>query len=336
MLSHYHRISSTTFLFFLCALFALGVFFASLMCGSMPIPLAEVWWALWGQGDPVMIEIVQHLRASRALAGFGSGGLLAVAGVLLQVLLRNPLADPYILGVSGGAASFALGAMLLALPCISVELAACSGALFAMLLLQGLVRYKWTMAWTEPLHSTSRLLLAGVALSTVWGALLMLMLSMAPDRALHGMLFWLAGDLNGVERAWPAVSVLGIVVLLGGMYASELNVLMQGEALAKTLGVAVNRLQWWMYWLAAIATAVAVLTVGTLGFVGLIVPHFLRLGVGHDQRIVLPLAALVGGTVVMGADLLARTIVAPMQWPVGVVLALLGSPLFLYKLLRAR
>ncbi len=220
-----------------------------------------------GCGDGVAVEVVQHLRASRALAGFGSGGLLAVAGVLLQVLLRNPLADPYILGVSGGAASFALGAMLLALPSGSVELAAFCGALVAMFLLQALVRRAWALSWTNPLQSASQLLLTGVALSAVWGALLMLMLSMAPERALHGMLFWLAGDLNGVEQAWPAVIVLLVVVLLGWLIAPQLNVLMQGEALAKTQGVEVSSLRWRVYWLAALATAVAVTTVGTLGFV---------------------------------------------------------------------
>ncbi len=328
--------SRTTLLLLLCAFAAWAVFFASLMLGSAQIAPVQVWWALLGRGDGVAVEVVQHLRASRALAGFGSGGLLAVAGALLQVLLRNPLADPYILGVSGGAASFALGAMLLALPSGSVELAAFCGALVAMFLLQALVRRAWALSWANPLQSASQLLLTGVALSAVWGALLMLMLSMAPERALHGMLFWLAGDLNGVEQAWPAVVVLLVVVLLGWLIAPQLNVLMQGEALAKTQGVEVGSLRWRVYWLAALATAVAVTTVGTLGFVGLIVPHFLRLIFGYDQRVLLPMAALVGGTVVMAADLVARTVVAPMQWPVGVVLALVGAPIFLYRLLRIR
>ncbi len=297
--------------------------------GSVPIPPAALWAVATGGGEPLHQTLVLELRAPRALAALAVGGLLAVAGALMQVLLRNPLADPYVLGLSGGAAVGALAAMLLGLGAALVSGAAFAGALLSTVLVFGLAH--GTGSWTP-----TRLLLTGVVVASGWGALVTFMLAVGPTRQLPGMLYWLMGDLAYARSPWWALAALGIAVAGAVPLGRSLNILARGPLQAAVLGVAVRPLEWGIYVAASVLTAVAVTTAGSIGFVGLVVPHMLRLVLGNDQRLILPAAALAGGALLTLADVLARTLIAPEQLPVGVITAMLGVPLFLYLLHRSR
>ncbi len=305
---------------------ALGSIGLALTAGSLPIGLADIVASLLGH-EVAGSEIVLQLRLPRALAGFACGGLLALAGALMQVLLRNPLADPYVLGISGGAGVGAMTAMLFGWPLFLVDSLAFAGALGAMLLVFGLAHGDGS--WTQ-----TRLLLTGVIVAAGCGALVALMLSIAPESKLHGMLFWLMGDLGQSYSWWPALLALVLTLGLALPFARELNLIARGLQQAQALGVAVNRLRYVIYLLASLATAAAVTTAGSIGFVGLVVPHLVRMAIGNDQRLLLPAAALAGGALLVLADTAARTVIAPQQLPVGVLTALIGVPLFLYLLSR--
>ncbi|MGP1678763.1 MAG: FecCD family ABC transporter permease [Burkholderiales bacterium] len=314
---------------------ALAAFALALASGSMHLPPLELLQALISPGDSVAGEIVIRLRLPRALAAFAVGGLLALAGALMQVLLRNPLADPYILGLSGGAAVGALGAMLAGLGALAVNLGASAGALAAVALVFAFARRDFAhQQLYGALDASPRLLLTGVIMAAGWGALITLMLTLAPQARLRGMLFWLMGDLNGVESWAPALLALALALALTYPSARELNVLLRGEALAHALGVRVAPLRRRIYLVASVATALAVTTAGAIGFVGLVVPHALRLALGNDQRVLLPASALAGGTLLLLADTAARSLLAPQQLPVGVITALVGVPAFMFLLTR--
>jgi len=303
----------------------------ALAVGSVAIDGAAIFRALTGGASETEAAIVRELRLPRALAAFAVGGLLALAGALMQVLLRNPLADPYILGISGGAAVGALGAMLAGAVAM-VTPAALGGAFASTLIVFGLAR---TGAEGAP-WTTTRLLLTGVVVAAGWGALIALMLTLAPDAQVKGMLFWLIGDLGGATAATPALLTLAVTLAGALAFARDLNVLARGEDVAAALGVAVARTILVLCALAALATAAAVTTAGSVGFVGLVVPHALRLVIGNDQRVLLPASVLTGGTLLLLADTLARTVAAPIQLPVGVITALVGVPVLLVLLTRGR
>ncbi len=311
----------------LLALLSLASLALALAAGSLPVPLGEVLAALSG-GDTPSNAIVTNLRLPRALAGFACGGLLALSGALMQVLLRNPLADPYVLGISGGAGVGALAAMLLGLAGLAIPALAFAGALAAMVLVFGLAHGDGS--WTQ-----TRLLLTGVVVAAGCGAVVALILTLAPEQKVHGMLFWLMGDLSQVVDPRPALVALVAAVLVALPFARELNLLARGADQALALGVAVQALRRIVYTIASLATAAAVTTAGSIGFIGLIVPHLVRLGIGNDQRLLLPASALAGGSLLVLADTAARTAVAPLQLPVGVLTALIGVPVFLYLLGRA-
>ncbi|CAB3788193.1 FecCD family ABC transporter permease [Paraburkholderia caffeinilytica] len=322
------------------AAIALAVLMASLALGSVSLAPARVLAALLPshasqvESADLAGEIVRTLRLPRALAGFACGALLALAGALLQVLLRNPLAEPYVLGVSGGAATFALVAMIAGCAWWIVDASACAGAFVSILLVLGLARRE---LWRgEPQDTSPRLLLTGAVIAAGWGAVITLLLNLAPDNRLRGMLFWLTGDLNGGAMPWTALAALVVVLVAIVPAAPRLNLLLRGDAAAQALGVAVMPLRLRVYLVASLAAAAAVTTAGTIGFVGLVVPHMLRLAFGNDQRMLLPAAALGGGVAVMGADLIARTVIAPAQLPVGVITSIVGVPVFLWMLLRRR
>jgi iron complex transport system permease protein len=316
----------------LAAAAALGLLL-SLAVGSVALAPGEVWAALLGRGDSMAVEVVRNLRLPRALAAFACGGLLALAGALMQVLLRNPLADPYVLGISGGAAVGALAAMLLGVGMgveagFGLEAAAFAGALAAMWLVFGLARGDGS--WTQ-----TRLLLTGVIVAAGCGAAVALMLSLAPDQQLRGMLFWLMGDASQAGNPVFVLLILLTGLLVALFFARELNLLTHGPLLAATLGANVARLRLILYFLASLLTAAAVTSVGSVGFVGLVVPHLVRLALGNDQRLLLPAVTLAGGALLTLADTLARSVIAPQQLPVGVLTALLGVPVFLFLLARA-
>ena len=309
------------------ALLALTSLVLALMVGSVHVPLGEVFPALFGSADSMAGEVVRSLRLPRALAGFACGGLLALAGALLQVLLRNPLADPYVLGISGGAGVGAILAILFGVGAAAIGGAVFVGALATTLVVFGLAHGDGS--WTQ-----SRLLLTGVIVAAGCGAVVALILSIAPDSKLHGMLFWLMGDLAQATSPYLALGVLAAVLLVALPFARELNLLTRGADLAQTLGVEVGRLRRGVYLVASLTTAAAVTQAGSIGFVGLIVPHLVRLAVGNDQRLLLPASALAGGSLLVIADTLARSLIAPQQLPVGVLTALIGVPVFLFLLAR--
>ncbi len=308
---------------------ALASFAVALATGSVAIPAERLWSVLIGDATPLDRSLVLELRLPRAVAAFAVGGLLALAGALMQVLLRNPLADPYILGISGGAACAALGAMLLGLGGAWISGSAFAGALLAMVLV-------FVLGRSDGDWSPTRLLLTGVVIAAGWGALISFLLATSPDRRLPGMLFWLMGDLGAGTATGPG---FGLAVLLAGLavsllIAGQLNVLAHGDLAARSLGVELARLRGAVYLLASLLTASAVTLAGTIGFVGLVTPHMLRLVGLTDHRRLLPACVLLGGTLLLFADTAARSLLAPRQLPTGVVTAMIGVPLFLYLLRR--
>ncbi|EDM49439.1 FecCD family ABC transporter permease [Marinobacter algicola] len=313
----------------LLALASLAAMMLSVGVGSVSVAPGDVVAVILGEGSNLQQTLVLELRLPRTLSAFATGGLLAVAGALMQVLLRNPLADPYVLGLSGGAAVGALFAMLAGLGGLMISGSAFAGALLATLMVFGLAH--GTGSWTP-----SRLLLTGVVVAAGWGAVITLMLAISPAQRLPGMLYWLMGDVSYARTPWPALVFLVLVCLLVAPLGRSLNVLARGPMQAAALGVSVRPLEWTIYILASLLTATAVTMAGSIGFVGLVVPHMLRLVLGNDQRLILPACALAGGTLLVLADTLARVVIAPEQLPVGVITALLGVPTFLYLLYRSR
>jgi iron complex transport system permease protein len=305
---------------------AAAVFFASLLVGSSGIGASRVAGALFGSGDDAARNVVTIVRLPRILAAFGVGSLLAVAGVLLQALFRNPLADPYVLGVSGGAAVGALLAMIAGAAAFSVQLAAVVGALGAVAIVYFLARD----------GGTPRLLLTGVVLASACGAVISVLLALADSSRVRGMVFWLAGDLEWAFSPWTsALAALGAVVV-ALLIGRPLNVLAAGELRARSVGLEIEVWRSLIFFACALLTAIAVVSAGTVGFVGLITPHAVRLTFRtSDHRIVAPASALLGGTLLALADLVARTIASPRQLPVGAIMALVGAPLFIV-LLRGR
>jgi iron complex transport system permease protein len=310
----------------LLALFSFG---SALSYGSVETGWQSLWHALSGRESGLARDVIINLRLPRALTAFCVGGLLALAGTLMQVLLRNPLADPYVLGTSGGAAVGALGMLLLGLSGLWLTAGALAGAAVSILLVFGLAQGRGD--WSPP-----RLLLNGIVLASGWGALIAFILTLSPDRNLRGMLFWLMGDVSDPD--WPtfALVILPLVLAVAARLARALNVLAHGELQATALGVSVTSLRLAVYGLASLATAVAVTLAGSVGFVGLVIPHMLRLLGARDHRVLLPAAVLAGGTLLTFADTAARTLFAPRQLPVGILTAFIGVPLFLYLLHRTR
>ena len=310
----------------LCAL-ALLVGALALVSGSANIPPARVWHLLWHPDASVDHRILTELRLPRALAAFAVGGLLALAGALMQVLLRNPLGDPYVLGVSGGAAAAVLLSLLLGAGAVWQAPAAFAGALASMLLVFALGR---SGGW-----QVTRLLLTGIVIAAGWSALISFVLSLSPPMQLPGMLFWLMGDLSDALAPGLPLAVLALGLAGAMTLAADLNVSALGTQRAAALGVRPERLRLVVYLLASLLTAVAVTVAGAVGFVGLITPHLVRLLGGSDHRILLPGAVLLGGSLLLAADTAARTLIAPLQLPVGVLTALLGVPVFLWLLQRS-
>jgi iron complex transport system permease protein len=311
----------------LAALSALALlsFGASLLAGSADLPLGRSLAALWGGGDELATTIVRTIRLPRSMSAFAVGSLLALAGVLLQALFRNPLADPFVLGVSGGAAVGALGGMLLGLGLAGLQWTATGGAL----LIGGLVMLLGRGA------ELSRLLLSGVVLASACGALTTVLLTIADNGQLRGMVFWLAGDLGWALH--PGIDLAAAALALGAalLFARALNVLSAGELRSATLGLDARLARPVVFVVAAVLTSIAVLAAGPVGFIGLVAPHLVRIALrSADHRLVAPGAALAGGALLCLADIASRTIAAPRQLPVGAITALIGAPVFLLLLRR--
>lgn len=288
----------------------------------------------WPQGD-----ILWLIRVPRVLAAFGTGAALALSGALIQLVTRNPLSDPHVLGVTGGASVGALLALLF-MPVgfwLGPELGAILGAMVSMTIVFSLTwrsMGRGLSSGAQP--GTVVVLLVGVMIGAACGACVSFMLAMANDFQLRNIVFWLLGDLNGASMWWPVWVAVAAAFAIAWPRAQQLDWLARGDAWAWTLGVPVARRRRLAILAACIATGVAVATAGSIGFVGLVGPHIVRLTGLRNARLLLPFSALFGGVFLVLADTLARTVIAPAQLPVGVISAAFGVPLFLTLLLRRR
>lgn len=307
----------------------------ALTLGPSSIGLAEVTLLLTGsEVDATASAIVFELRLPRLLLGLGVGAALAVSGALMQAVFRNPLAEPGLVGVSSGAALGAALAIVVGggawFGALSIPAAAAAGAAVATLLVQYVAR-------RGGLTTTATLLLAGLALTSFVNALLGLLLHVANDAELRNLTFWMLGSLGGQSLGEVAFAVvlMFVAVIWGARQARALDALLLGEAEAGHLGVNVEQLKRRSIGAAALATGTAVALAGVIGFIGLLVPHLVRLALGPGHRRLLPRSALLGALLLVGADVVARTVLAPVELPIGVLTALLGAPFFLWLLVTA-
>ena len=316
---------AAVFLIFL-VLAASGVL-VSLMMGSVAIAPQEAVAILMGADGSTHAQILWNIRLPRTLVAALVGIDLALSGAILQAIMKNPLADPHIIGISSGAGLMGILVLLL-FPEHSALItpAAFVGAMGAAVLI-------YLLAWKNGIQPI-RIILAGVAVSAFLGAGISALMILYSDRV-HNALMWMVGGLSA--RSWPHVAMLWPYTLVGFalavLAARHLNVLQLGDAMAKSLGMRVELTRLLLTAVAAILAASAVSVVGLLGFVGLIVPHMARL-VGSDHRILLPASALLGAAVLLYSDTFARVAFAPVELPVGITMAALGAPFFLFLLRR--
>jgi len=310
------------------------VFLLSILVGEADLTPGQVFAALLGEGDINDRRIVVGLRAPRAVMAILVGGGLSLSGAVFQALLRNPLAEPYILGISGGAATGAVLALTLGLAASlswALPAAAFAGALVAIFLVLRVA------ATADDRVDVRVLLLAGVVVGAFFTACMAFVLSISDARTVRSAVLWMMGSLVGSDwrTVWMVTlySIPAVIALVG--LARPLNLLAIGEETAGYLGADVERVKRMAYVLASLLTAAGVAATGVIGFVGLIVPHSIRLLVGADYRVLLPLAFLAGAVFLMLADIVARTVLPPTEVPIGVITAFVGVPLFLLLLRRS-
>jgi iron complex transport system permease protein len=312
-------------------LIAAVVLVGAVLVGPAGYSVPRALEALAGRADPAAVAIVRDLRVPRVLLAFLVGGSLAVTGAALQALVRNPLADPYLLGLSGGAGLGAVGAIALHLGG-AWALPACAflGALLAVALV-----YRLALV-TGSVLDARVLLLGGVVVGAFAASLMAAIMVVSPAAELRNALLWLLGGFEGAS--WRAVTVFGAYAIapVTAIYLAgrPLDLLTLGEEPAQYLGTDVERVKRLVYLASSLLTAAAVAVAGIIGFVGLVVPHAVRLLGGHLHRRLLPAAFLLGGTLLVVADALARTVLAPVELPVGVVTALVGVPVFVVLVRR--
>ena len=296
-----------------------------LLVGGSNLSTGDALRALAGHGDETARTIVFGLRAPRVVLGFLVGGTLAVSGAALQALVRNPLADPYLLGLSGGSSLGAVVAIAMGLASVwAMPVAAFIGALLTIVAV-----YRLALVAGDVLDSRV-LLLAGVVIGAFTGALTSGILSVTESVRVRSAMLWLLGGLGGV--GWAGVAALAVysvpALLVLGREARAMNLLALGEEPAQYLGADVSGSRRRVYVAASLLTAAAVSAAGIVGFVGLAVPHAIRMVRGQDYRVLLPASFLLGGAFLVVADAGARTLFAPLELPVGVITALVGVPLF--------
>jgi len=294
-------------------------------CLLIGLGAGEQWINPFAAHDPMSATILWELRLPRLLTAFAIGGLLALAGVWFQVLLGNPLAEPYVLGVAGSASAGAVtGLMLIPASPWAMSAGAFAGAWIGIVAVMAFAHL-----------GAGRMLLAGVVLAAFWSAVLALLLALLPEQGLYRAFAWMMGDLSHSELPVPLLLLVWAGALLCGLLLSRsLDLLLLGERHAEALGVEVKQLRSRLLWLASAVTAIAVTAAGTIGFVGLVIPHLMRLIFGSLHRAVLPASAIGGGLLLALADAAARSVIAPAELPVGVLTAMIGVPLFLFLLLR--
>ena len=315
---------------FLIGAAVIAGFFLSLIQGSVEISSAQIFNELLGASelDDTKRQILENIRLPRTIVAMLVGVNLSLSGAILQAVMKNPLADPHIIGISSGAGLFGIFVMMIFSDAGAlVTPAAFIGAMLAASLI-------YILAWKDGIRPI-RVILAGVAVSAFLGAGISALLIFYSDKV-HGALLWMVGGLSA--RSWQHVEILLPYSIAGTflafLAARHLNILQLGDEVAKGLGLRVNLVRTILTAIAALLAASAVCVVGLLGFVGLIVPHTARLILGSDYRMLLPGAALLGAAVVMISDTFARTIFAPTELPVGILMAMLGAPFFLYLLRR--
>lgn len=325
---------SRRLLTFLLLVLAAVALFLNIRLGHVSLTTGQVLQALAGDGDPTYRQIVMDIRLPRAILGLLVGGGLALSGSVFQALLRNPLAEPYILGISGGSAAGAVLVLSLGLASQSsvfLPLAAFGGALLAILLV-----FRVAAAADRRLD-VRVLLLAGVVVGAFFTAFIALILAISEAQAVRSAVLWMMGSL--ASASWGSVSLVAAYTLPASLIllalARALNLMSVGEETASYLGTDVEKVKKIAYAVASLITAAGVAVAGIIGFVGLIIPHTLRLLVGSDQRIILPLSFLAGAAFLMLADVGARLILDPTEIPIGVITAFLGVPLFLVLLRRS-
>ena len=312
------------------AIIALAAIVFSLAVGAADLPLTRVAAALLGNGTAIEWSIVVELRLPRALLAAIAGGGLALSGAVFQAMLRNPLADPYILGVSSGAALGAVLTSVFELPAAMLPVAALIGAVLAIV-----------VVFTISIRAVRRLdarvlLLAGVIVSAFFQAIILLLLTMLDVESFRSAIFWMMGSF--ATASWRSVVLLAAYVLPASVIlyglARPLNLLMAGEETALYLGVRVETVSRIAYFVASVLVGASVAACGAIGFVGLIIPHAVRLVWGNDYRVLLPASLFAGATFLVLSDTAARTIAAPAELPVGVITALVGVPIFIVLLVR--
>lgn len=335
-------------LFITLGLLLLLALWLSLALGPVSLPLQETLQAalrllglpLSGAGLEQAELILGQIRLPRTLLGLAVGAVLALSGVAMQGLFRNPLADPGLIGVSSGAAlgaalAIVFGARLGGLPEAFAPylLSACA---FAGGL--GVTTLVYRFGRRNGQTSVATMLLAGIALTALSGAAIGLFTYLADDTTLRTLTFWNLGSLNGASyaRLWPLLIVTIAVALWLPRRAKALNALLLGESEARHLGFAVERLKRELVFCTALGVGAAVAAAGMIGFIGLVVPHLVRLLAGPDHRVLLPASALAGASLLLLADLVARLVMAPAELPIGIITALIGAPFFLYLLMRGR
>ena len=319
------------------ALLALAVLVAaaiSVSFGASGLGPLDLWRTLAGDADPAVRTILLQLRLPRAVLAALVGGALGLSGCTFQALLRNPLAEPYVLGVSGGAAVGAVSVFVTGLgvrmPWM-LPLGAFLGAVAAMTLVLEVARR------ASPGGMDTRILiLAGVVVGAFFNAVILLLLSMADIESFRSAIFWMMGNLSGAD--WGSTGLLAVLLVPAAAavlsLARAFNVLSRGEEVAYYLGASVQRVKLTAYLAASLMVAASVAAAGVIGFVGLIVPHAVRLAWGNDHRLLLPASFLAGTAFLLLADTVARLVVAPAELPTGVVTAVVGVPFFVVLLMR--
>ena len=318
----------------LLALVVVAAIALSVSFGASGLGPGELWRFLVGEADPTTRSILLQLRLPRAALAALVGGALGLCGCTFQALLRNPLAEPYVLGVSGGAAVGAVAVVVtgsgLRLPWM-LPLGAFAGALAAMALVLAIARR------VSPGRMDTRvLILSGVIIGAFFNAVILLLLSLADVESFRSAIFWMMGNLSGAD--WASTGLLALLLVPGALavlsLARAFNLLSRGEEVAFYLGASVQRVKLTAYLAASLMVAAAVAAGGVIGFVGLIVPHAVRLAWGNDHRLLLPASFLAGTAFLLLADTVARLVVAPAELPTGVVTAVAGVPFFVALLLR--
>ncbi|NQT07248.1 MAG: iron ABC transporter permease [Candidatus Omnitrophica bacterium] len=318
----------------LCA--ALSIISLLALCiGPTAISVKKIFALLFEGRGTSEYSILFDIRLPRIILGFAIGGALSLAGVILQGMFRNPLVEPYTLGISGGAA---LGVCLNILfrlnrfigP-IGLPLSGFLGAVLIIVLI-------YSLSLKKGILRIQGLLLTGVMISFISASLIMLIMAISRIEDLHGIIFWIMGSLE--EPNWTLIKIM-VFVSIAGLFASylyqrDLNAFMLGEEEALHLGINVERTKRILFVLASLLTGCSVSVAGIIGFVGLVVPHLVRMFVGRDHRILLVASYLVGGTFLIICDTMARTIIAPLELPVGVITGILGGTVFVYALTKRR